>query len=52
MMQHIRIIVVDAGFEPGISALEVGCATNESPHRHEDLVCLAVMASGLWIRIH
>ena len=31
ILQRIRIIVVDAGFEPGTSAPEVWCATNEPP---------------------
>ena len=30
--QRIRIIAVDAGFEPGTSAPEVWRATNEPPH--------------------
>ena len=32
ILQRIRIIAVDAGFEPGISAPEVWRATNETPH--------------------
>ena len=32
ILQRIRIIVVDAGFEPGTSAPEVWRATNEPPH--------------------
>ena len=32
ILQRIRIIVVDARFEPGTSAPEVWCATNEPPH--------------------
>ena len=32
ILQHIRITVVDAGFEPGTSATEVWCAANEPPH--------------------
>ena len=32
ILQRIRIIVGDAGFEPGTSAPEVWCATNEPPH--------------------
>ena len=32
ILQHIRIIGGDAGFEPGTSAIEVLCATNEPPH--------------------
>ena len=32
ILQRIKIIVVDAGFEPGTSAPEVWCATNEPPH--------------------
>ena len=32
ILQRIRIIVVDAGFEPGTTAPEVWRATNESPH--------------------
>ena len=31
ILQHIRIIVGDARFEPGTSAPEVWCATNEPP---------------------
>ena len=31
ILQRIRIIVVDAGFEPGTSAPEVWRATNEPP---------------------
>ena len=33
ILQRIRIIVVDAGFEPETSAPEVWRATNEPPHR-------------------
>ena len=32
ILQRIRIIVGDAGFEPKTSAPEVWCATNEPPH--------------------
>ena len=32
ILQRIRIIVEDAGFEPGTSAPEVWCSTNEPPH--------------------
>ena len=32
ILQRIRIIVVDAGFEPGTSAPEVWCAVNKPPH--------------------
>ena len=32
ILQRIRIIAVDAGFEPGTSAQEVWRATNEPPH--------------------
>ena len=32
ILQRMRIIVLDAGFEPGTYALEVWCATNEPPH--------------------
>ena len=32
ILQRIRIIVGDAGFEPRTSAPEVWCATNEPPH--------------------
>ena len=32
ILQCIRIIVGNAGFEPGTSASEVWCATNEPPH--------------------
>ena len=32
ILQRIRIIAVDAGFEPGISAPEVWRAPNEPPH--------------------
>ena len=32
ILQRIRIIVGDAGFESGTSAPEVWCATNEPPH--------------------
>ena len=32
ILQRIRIIVGDAGFESGPSAPEVWCATNEPPH--------------------
>ena len=32
ILQRIRIIVGDAGFEPETSAPEVWCATNEPPH--------------------
>ena len=32
ILQRTRTIVVDAGFEPGTSASEVWCATNEPPH--------------------
>ena len=32
ILQRIRIIVVDAGVEPGASAPEVWRATNEPPH--------------------
>ena len=38
ILQRIRIIVGDAGFEPGASASEVWCATNEPPHRIEVIV--------------
>ena len=31
-LQRIRIIVVDAGFEPGTSATEVWRTSNEPPH--------------------
>ena len=34
IMQRIRIIVEDAGFELGTSAPEVWCATDEPPHLH------------------
>ena len=34
ILQRIRIIVVDAGFEPGTSATEVWRTTNEPPHLH------------------
>ena len=32
ILQRIGIIVGDAGFEPGTSAPDVWCATNEPPH--------------------
>ena len=32
ILQRIRIIVGDAGFEPGTSASEVWCTSNEPPH--------------------
>ena len=32
ILPRIRIIVGDAGFEPGTFASEVWCATNEPPH--------------------
>ena len=32
IQQRIRIIVGEAGFEPGTSAPEVWCAANEPPH--------------------
>ena len=32
ILQRIRIIMEDAGFEPGTSAPEVWCSTNEPPH--------------------
>ena len=32
ILQRIRIIVVNAGFEPGTSTPEVWCATNDPPH--------------------
>ena len=32
ILQRLRIIVEDAGFEPWTSAPEVWCATNEPPH--------------------
>ena len=32
ILQRIRIILVDTGFEPVTSAPEVWCATNEPPH--------------------
>ena len=32
ILQRIRIIVGHVGFEPGTSAPEVWCATNEPPH--------------------
>ena len=35
ILQRIRIIAVDAGFEPGTSAPEVWWATNEPPHLHD-----------------
>ena len=31
ILQRLRIVLVDAGFEPGTSAPEVWCATNEPP---------------------
>ena len=31
-LQHPRITVADAGFEPGTSASEVWCAVNQPPH--------------------
>ena len=34
ILQRFRIIVGDFGFEPGTSAQEVWCATNEPPHLH------------------
>ena len=38
ILQRIRIIVGDAGFEPGTSAPEVWCATNVPLHRIEVIV--------------
>ena len=32
ILPRIRIIVADAAIEPGTSAPEVRCATNEPPH--------------------
>ena len=37
ILQRIRIIVGDAGFEPGTSAPEVWCAKNEPPHPHSNV---------------
>ena len=36
IMQRIRIIVEDAGFELGTSAPDVWCATNEPPHLNNE----------------
>ena len=36
ILQRIRIIAVDAGFEPGTSVPEVWRATNEPPHLNEN----------------
>ena len=38
ILQRIRIIAVDAGFEPGTSAPEVWRATNEPPHLYYFLI--------------
>ena len=35
ILQRIRIIVVDTGFEPGTTATEVWRTTNEPPHLHQ-----------------
>ena len=35
ILQRIRIIAVDAGFETGTSAPEVWRASNEPPHLHD-----------------
>ena len=40
ILQRIRIFVVDVGFEPGTSAPEVWCATNEPPHLQIQIIYL------------
>ena len=59
ILQRIRIIVGDAGLEPGTSASEVRCTSNEPPH-HLFSYCVKVSVvdpdphgSGTfaWIRI-
>ena len=40
ILQRIRIIVGDAGFEPGTSAPEVWCAANKPPHLHKPRIKL------------
>ena len=51
ILQRIRIIAVDAGFEPGTSVPEVWRATNEPPHlhfcKHESLL----WPLAAWIRV-
>ena len=54
ILQRIRIIVGDTGFEPGTSAPEVWCATNEPPHlqvsQHISIISLlCTQLPGIWI---
>ena len=46
ILQRIRIIVGDAGFEPGTSAPQVWCATYEPPHLGK-LLLKEVVGEGL-----
>ena len=51
ILQGIRIIVVDSGFEPKSSAPEVWCATNEPPHLPNlpnYLHSVTVYSMGVW----
>ena len=45
ILQRIRIIVGDAGFEPGNSAPEVWCATDEPPHLQPMSHCISPMST-------
>ena len=49
ILQRIRIIVVDAGFEPGTSAPEVWRATNEPPHLHNEPPHLQMSHHIYWL---
>ena len=49
ILQRIRIIVGDAGFEPGTSAPEVWCATNKPPHLLSSFF-LMLNHSYLWLK--
>ena len=49
ILQRIRIIVVDAGVEPGTSAPEVWRATNEPPHLHNEPPHLQMSHHIYWL---
>ena len=57
ILQCIRIIVGDAGLEPGTSAKEVWCATNEPPKDIKNLtqwqvIMISIQDNKLFIHPH
>ena len=51
ILQHIRIILGDTWFEPGNSASEVWCATNEPPHHPRATTSLLNYCDLFWPNI-